>query len=49
MVKAGPICSLATVPTRVQTPAPVVEPTPYQNVEEFTGEFSKKVKMKQKK
>jgi len=27
-VRAGPVCSLATVPTRIYTPAPIVAPTP---------------------
>lgn len=28
IVRAGPACSLATVPTSTYTPAPMVEPTP---------------------
>lgn len=28
MARAGPVCSLATVPTRIYTPAPMVAPTP---------------------
>ena len=26
--RAGPVCCLATVPTRIYTPAPIVVPTP---------------------
>jgi len=29
--KAGPACSLATVPTKTYTPAPIVAPTPESN------------------
>lgn len=39
MARAGPECSLATVPTRIYTPAPIVAPTPTQEKINFHGEL----------
>lgn len=44
MVSAGPACSLATVPTRTYTPAPIVAPTPDEKGRVWVHKLEKKNK-----